>query len=99
MITPVHFASYYAFVISALGFLLHKAHLIPTLLCLEGMMLSLFMALSAWSIQLEASSFMLAPMLMLTFSACEAGMGLSLLVTSSRTHGSSHLQSLNLLQC
>nr|YP_001974652.1 NADH dehydrogenase subunit 4L [Cyclemys atripons]ABJ99497.1 NADH dehydrogenase subunit 4L [Cyclemys atripons]AEU11259.1 NADH dehydrogenase subunit 4L [Cyclemys dentata] len=99
MITPVHFASFCTFIISTLGFLLHQAHLIPTLLCLEGMMLSLFMTLSMWSIQLEVSSFMLTPMLMLTFSACEAGMGLSLLVASSRTHGSSHLQNLNLLQC
>nr|YP_008992994.1 NADH dehydrogenase subunit 4L [Cyclemys tcheponensis]AEZ35306.1 NADH dehydrogenase subunit 4L [Cyclemys tcheponensis]AFR24951.1 NADH dehydrogenase subunit 4L [Cyclemys fusca] len=99
MITPVHFTSLCAFIISTLGFLLHQAHLIPTLLCLEGMMLSLFMTLSTWSIQLEVSSFMLTPMLMLTFSACEAGLGLSLLVASSRTHGSSHLQNLNLLQC
>nr|AET44423.1 NADH dehydrogenase subunit 4L [Cuora bourreti] len=99
MITSMHFTSLCAFIISTLGFLLHQTHLIPTLLCLEGMMLSLFMALSMWSIQLEASSFMLAPMLVLTFSACEAGMGLSLLVASSRTHGSSHLQNLNLLQC
>nr|QKE47585.1 NADH dehydrogenase subunit 4L [Sacalia quadriocellata] len=99
MITPVHFASLCTFTLSTLGFLLHQAHLIPTLLCLEGMMLSLFMTLSMWSIQLEVSSFMLTPMLVLTFSACEAGMGLSLLVASSRTHGSSHLQNLNLLQC
>nr|YP_009113395.1 NADH dehydrogenase subunit 4L [Cyclemys pulchristriata]AFA33939.1 NADH dehydrogenase subunit 4L [Cyclemys pulchristriata] len=99
MITSMHFASFCTFIISILGFLLHQAHLIPILLCLEGMMLSLFMALSMWSSQLEASSFMLAPMLMLTFSACEPGMGLSLLVASSRTHGSSHLQNLNLLQC
>uniref|UniRef100_A0A8C3TCN3 NADH-ubiquinone oxidoreductase chain 4L n=1 Tax=Chelydra serpentina TaxID=8475 RepID=A0A8C3TCN3_CHESE len=34
-----------------------------------------------------------------TFSACEAAIGLSLLVASSRTHGSDHLQNLNLLQC
>nr|YP_009689216.1 NADH dehydrogenase subunit 4L [Geoemyda spengleri]QEL51226.1 NADH dehydrogenase subunit 4L [Geoemyda spengleri] len=97
--TTVHFTSLCAFTFSTLGFLLHQSYLIPTLLCLEGMMLSLFMTLSLWSIQLETSSSMLVPMLMLSFSACEAGMGLSLLVASSRTHGSSHLQNLNLLQC
>nr|YP_009330761.1 NADH dehydrogenase subunit 4L [Heosemys grandis]APD79364.1 NADH dehydrogenase subunit 4L [Heosemys grandis] len=99
MTTPVYFASFCTFIITILGFLLHQTYLIPTLLCLEGMMLSLFTILSMWSIQLEMSSFMLTPMLMLSFSACEAGMGLSLLVASSRTHGSNHLQNLNLLQC
>nr|AEX66148.1 NADH dehydrogenase subunit 4L [Rhinoclemmys punctularia] len=85
--------------ISTMGFSLYQTYLIPTLLCLEGMMLSIFMAMSMWSIQLEAPSLMLTPMLVLAFSACEAGMGLSLLVASSRTHGSSQLQNLNLLQC
>nr|SBW75569.1 NADH dehydrogenase subunit 4L [Chelonoidis alburyorum] len=97
--TPTHFSCYSAFIISITGLSLHRTHLVSTLLCLEGMMLSLFIALSMWPIQLQTSSFMLTPMLMLSFSACEAGMGLSLLVASSRTHGSDHLQSLNLLQC
>nr|YP_010875326.1 NADH dehydrogenase subunit 4L [Chelonoidis carbonarius]AIC09039.1 NADH dehydrogenase subunit 4L [Chelonoidis denticulatus]QOD98695.1 NADH dehydrogenase subunit 4L [Chelonoidis carbonarius]WGW14976.1 NADH dehydrogenase subunit 4L [Chelonoidis carbonarius]SBW75582.1 NADH dehydrogenase subunit 4L [Chelonoidis carbonarius] len=97
--TPTHFICYSAFIISITGLSLHRTHLVSTLLCLEGMMLSLFITLSMWPIQLQISSFMLTPMLMLSFSACEAGMGLSLLVASSRTHGSDHLQNLNLLQC
>nr|YP_010938096.1 NADH dehydrogenase subunit 4L [Orlitia borneensis]WLD03639.1 NADH dehydrogenase subunit 4L [Orlitia borneensis] len=97
--TSLHFASMCTFIICTMGFMLHQAHLIPTLLCLEGMMLSLFMALSLWSIELEIPSSIITPMLMLSFSACEAGMGLSLLVASYRTHGSSNLQNLNLLQC
>nr|AFP52628.1 NADH dehydrogenase subunit 4L [Dermochelys coriacea]AFP52680.1 NADH dehydrogenase subunit 4L [Dermochelys coriacea]AFP52887.1 NADH dehydrogenase subunit 4L [Dermochelys coriacea]AFP52926.1 NADH dehydrogenase subunit 4L [Dermochelys coriacea]ATL16993.1 NADH dehydrogenase subunit 4L [Dermochelys coriacea] len=97
--TPVHFSYFSAFIISTMGLSLHRTHLISTLLCLEGMMLSLFIALSMWPVQLQSSSFMLTPMLMLSFSACEAGMGLSLLVASSRTHGSDRLQNLNLLQC
>nr|YP_009180345.1 NADH dehydrogenase subunit 4L [Aldabrachelys gigantea]ALL96793.1 NADH dehydrogenase subunit 4L [Aldabrachelys gigantea] len=97
--TLTHFNCYSAFIISITGLSLHRTHLVSTLLCLEGMMLSLFIALSMWPIQLQTPSLMLAPMLMLAFSACEAGMGLSLLVASSRTHGSDHLQNLNLLQC
>nr|YP_010426216.1 NADH dehydrogenase subunit 4L [Geoclemys hamiltonii]UTY64524.1 NADH dehydrogenase subunit 4L [Geoclemys hamiltonii]WBR37759.1 NADH dehydrogenase subunit 4L [Geoclemys hamiltonii] len=95
----LHFASMCAFIITTTGFLLHQVHLIPTLLCLEGMMLSLFMALSLWSIELNIPPSLITPTLMLSFSACEASMGLSLLVASSRTHGSSHLQNLHLLQC
>nr|AIC09053.1 NADH dehydrogenase subunit 4L [Centrochelys sulcata]SBW75634.1 NADH dehydrogenase subunit 4L [Centrochelys sulcata] len=96
---PTHFNCYSAFIISITGLSLHRTHLISTLLCLEGMMLSLFMATSMWPIQLQTSSLMPTPMLMLALSACEASMGLSLLVASSRTHGSDHLQNLNLLQC
>nr|AAY62415.1 NADH dehydrogenase subunit 4L [Testudo graeca] len=97
--TPMHFSCYSAFIVSIMGLSLHRTHLVLTLLCLEGMMLSLFISLSVWPIQLQVSSFMLVPMLALSFSACEAGMGLSLLVASSRTHGSNYLQNLNLLQC
>nr|YP_009561237.1 NADH dehydrogenase subunit 4L [Geochelone elegans]QAR49212.1 NADH dehydrogenase subunit 4L [Geochelone elegans] len=97
--TPAHFSCYSAFIISIMGLSLHRTHLISTLLCLEGMMLSLLMALSMWPIQLQTPSLMLTPMLMLAFSACEAGMGLSLLVASSRTYESDHLRNLNLLQC
>ena len=38
-------------------------------------------------------------MLLLAFSACEAAVGLALLVATTRTHGTDRLQSLNLLQC
>nr|YP_009186681.1 NADH dehydrogenase subunit 4L [Lepidochelys olivacea]AFP52758.1 NADH dehydrogenase subunit 4L [Lepidochelys olivacea]AFP52861.1 NADH dehydrogenase subunit 4L [Lepidochelys olivacea]AFP52913.1 NADH dehydrogenase subunit 4L [Lepidochelys olivacea] len=97
--TPLHFSYHSAFIISIMGLSLHRTHLISTLLCLESMMLSLFIALTMWPTQLQIPSLMLTPMLMLSFSACEAGMGLSLLVASSRTHGSDQLQNLNLLQC
>nr|AFP52783.1 NADH dehydrogenase subunit 4L [Lepidochelys kempii]AFP52796.1 NADH dehydrogenase subunit 4L [Lepidochelys kempii]QGZ08526.1 NADH dehydrogenase subunit 4L [Lepidochelys kempii]QGZ08539.1 NADH dehydrogenase subunit 4L [Lepidochelys kempii]QGZ08552.1 NADH dehydrogenase subunit 4L [Lepidochelys kempii] len=97
--TPLHFSYHSAFIISIMGLSLHRTHLISTLLCLESMMLSLFIALTMWPTQLQTPSLMLTPMLMLSFSACEAGMGLSLLVASSRTHGSDQLQNLNLLQC
>nr|YP_009571098.1 NADH dehydrogenase subunit 4L [Elseya dentata]AUY55081.1 NADH dehydrogenase subunit 4L [Elseya dentata] len=97
--TTLHFSYIIAFAISMMGFALHRTHLISTLLCLEGIMLSMFIALSTWALQLQTPSLMLSPMLMLAFSACEAGTGLSLLVTSSRTHGSDLLHNLSLLQC
>nr|AOW43592.1 NADH dehydrogenase subunit 4L [Rafetus swinhoei]UJI65655.1 NADH dehydrogenase subunit 4L [Rafetus swinhoei]UXE31600.1 NADH dehydrogenase subunit 4L [Rafetus swinhoei] len=97
--TPLHFTYFITFTISMTGFMLHRTSLISTLLCLESMMLSLFIALSLHPIQLQTSSFMLSPMLVLSFSACEASLGLSLLVASSRTHNPNNLQNLNLLQC
>nr|WNH22786.1 NADH dehydrogenase subunit 4L [Yarrella blackfordi] len=97
--TPVHFSFTTAFTLGFMGLAFHRTHLLSALLCLEGMMLSLYIALSLWALQLETTDFSTTPMLMLAFSACEASTGLALLVATSRTHGTDHLQSLNLLRC
>nr|BBM34961.1 NADH dehydrogenase subunit 4L [Eumicrotremus asperrimus] len=97
--TPIQFAFSSAFMLGLTGLAFHRAHLLSALLCLEGMMLSLFIALSLWALQLEATNLSPAPVLLLAFSACEASAGLALLVATTRTRGTSRLQGLNLLQC
>nr|WNH23306.1 NADH dehydrogenase subunit 4L [Xenodermichthys copei]BAI50332.1 NADH dehydrogenase subunit 4L [Xenodermichthys copei]BBA85451.1 NADH dehydrogenase subunit 4L [Xenodermichthys copei] len=97
--SPSQFSFTSAFILGLVGLALHRTHLLSALLCLEGMMLSLFIALSLWTLQLEMTGYSSAPMLLLTFSVCEAGTGLALLVATARTHGTDHLQNLNLLQC
>nr|YP_009058677.1 NADH dehydrogenase subunit 4L [Vireo olivaceus]AIM46882.1 NADH dehydrogenase subunit 4L [Vireo olivaceus]WDE85430.1 NADH dehydrogenase subunit 4L [Vireo olivaceus]WDE85431.1 NADH dehydrogenase subunit 4L [Vireo olivaceus]WDE85432.1 NADH dehydrogenase subunit 4L [Vireo olivaceus]WDE85433.1 NADH dehydrogenase subunit 4L [Vireo olivaceus] len=95
----LHLSFYATFVLTSLGLAFHRTHLISALLCLEGMMLSMYVALAMWPIQTQTSSHTILPIIMLTFSACEAGTGLALLVASTRTHGSDHLHNFNLLQC
>nr|BBH36988.1 NADH dehydrogenase subunit 4L [Parioglossus formosus]BBH37092.1 NADH dehydrogenase subunit 4L [Parioglossus formosus] len=97
--TPTHFTLSAAFLLGLAGLAFHRTHLLSALLCLEGMMLSLFLALSLWTLELTATSFSASPLILLAFSACEASAGLALLVATARTHGSDHLQNLNLLQC
>nr|YP_003434257.1 NADH dehydrogenase subunit 4L [Pycnonotus sinensis]ADC52423.1 NADH dehydrogenase subunit 4L [Pycnonotus sinensis]AHN13411.1 NADH dehydrogenase subunit 4L [Pycnonotus sinensis hainanus] len=97
--TILHLSFYSAFTLSSLGLAFHRTHLVSALLCLESMMLSMYVALSMWPIQTQTPSSTLLPIFMLTFSACEAGTGLALLVASTRTHGSDHLHNFNLLQC
>nr|YP_003289087.1 NADH dehydrogenase subunit 4L [Pycnonotus taivanus]ACI95059.1 NADH dehydrogenase subunit 4L [Pycnonotus taivanus] len=97
--TILHLSFYSAFTLSSLGLAFHRTHLVSALLCLESMMLSMYVALSMWPIQTQTPSSTLLPIFMLTFSACEAGTGLALLVASARTHGSDHLHNFNLLQC
>nr|BAJ54384.1 NADH dehydrogenase subunit 4L [Pantodon buchholzi] len=97
--TLSHFSFSSAFILGLMGLAFHRTHLLSALLCLEGMMLSLFIALSVWSMQFESSTCMATPMLLLAFSACEASAGLALLVATARTHGTDRLQNLNLLQC
>nr|YP_009178875.1 NADH dehydrogenase subunit 4L [Turnagra capensis]ALJ92918.1 NADH dehydrogenase subunit 4L [Turnagra capensis]ANT45635.1 NADH dehydrogenase subunit 4L [Turnagra capensis] len=95
----LHLSFYSAFTLSSLGLAFHRTHLISALLCLESMMLSMYVALAMWPIQTQSSTSNILPILMLTFSACEASTGLALLVASTRTHGSDHLHNFNLLQC
>nr|YP_009348691.1 NADH dehydrogenase subunit 4L [Opsopoeodus emiliae]UZC54368.1 NADH dehydrogenase subunit 4L [Opsopoeodus emiliae]BAW88140.1 NADH dehydrogenase subunit 4L [Opsopoeodus emiliae] len=97
--TPMHFSFSSAFILGLTGLAFHRTHLLSALLCLEGMMLSLFIALALWMLQFDSTNFSTAPMLLLAFSACEASTGLALLVATARTHGTDHLQNLNLLQC
>nr|YP_010960543.1 NADH dehydrogenase subunit 4L [Atheresthes evermanni]YP_010960556.1 NADH dehydrogenase subunit 4L [Atheresthes stomias]WNH19926.1 NADH dehydrogenase subunit 4L [Atheresthes stomias]WNH37946.1 NADH dehydrogenase subunit 4L [Atheresthes evermanni]WNH37959.1 NADH dehydrogenase subunit 4L [Atheresthes stomias] len=97
--SPTHFAFSSSFVLGLTGLAFQRSHLLSALLCLEGMMLSLFIAFSLWTLQLDSTNFSASPMLLLAFSACEASAGLALLVATARTHGTDRLQNLNLLQC
>nr|QJX58667.1 NADH dehydrogenase subunit 4L [Scenopoeetes dentirostris] len=97
--SSTHLGFYSAFTLSALGLAFHRMHLISALLCLEGMMLSMYVALTMWPIHTQTPAPTIMPILMLAFSACEAGTGLALLVASTRTHGSDFLHNFNLLQC
>nr|ASM92736.1 NADH dehydrogenase subunit 4L [Apodemus agrarius] len=88
-----------AFMLSLLGTLTFRSHLMSTLLCLEGMMLSLFIMTSLASLNSNSMTSMPIPITILVFAACEAAVGLALLVKVSNTYGTDYVQNLNLLQC
>nr|BBC62940.1 NADH dehydrogenase subunit 4L [Mus musculus] len=88
-----------AFSLSLLGTLMFRSHLMSTLLCLEGMLLSLFIMTSVTSLNSNSMSSMPIPITILVFAACEAAVGLALLVKVSNTYGTDYVQNLNLLQC
>nr|YP_009915257.1 NADH dehydrogenase subunit 4L [Sphyraena pinguis]QLF67967.1 NADH dehydrogenase subunit 4L [Sphyraena pinguis] len=96
---PVQFAFSSAFLLGLAGLAFHRYHLLSALLCLEGIMLSLYVALSLWALQLGSSTLSATPIILLAFSACEASAGLALLVATARTHGTDRLRNMNLLQC
>nr|YP_003587429.1 NADH dehydrogenase subunit 4L [Apalone ferox]ACO83396.1 NADH dehydrogenase subunit 4L [Apalone ferox] len=97
--TPMHFTYFMAFIISMTGFMLHRISLISTLLCLESMYYHYSSPYHYTPYNSKSHHLMLNPMLVLSFSACEASLGVSLLVASSRTHNPNNLKNLNLLQC
>nr|BAP90291.1 NADH dehydrogenase subunit 4L [Tropiocolotes steudneri] len=97
--TIAQFLMYTTFTLAMAGLILYRKHLISALLCLEGLMITLFFALTTISQSLFTTTTTIQPIILLTLSACEAGTGLALLVASSRTHASDHLKTMNLLMC
>nr|YP_007625804.1 NADH dehydrogenase subunit 4L [Axis axis]AEP20865.1 NADH dehydrogenase subunit 4L [Axis axis]AUM82214.1 NADH dehydrogenase subunit 4L [Axis porcinus]WKF19573.1 NADH dehydrogenase subunit 4L [Axis axis] len=88
-----------AFMVALAGLLMYRSHLMSSLLCLEGMMLSLFVMASLTILNLHFTLASMMPIILLVFAACEAALGLSLLVMVSNTYGTDYVQNLNLLQC
>nr|ADT82304.1 NADH dehydrogenase subunit 4L [Hylobates moloch] len=88
-----------AFAISLLGMLIYRSHLMSSLLCLEGMMLSLFIMSTLMALNTHSLLINIMPVVLLVFAACEAAVGLALLVSISNTYGLDHIHNLSLLQC
>nr|ASW34650.1 NADH dehydrogenase subunit 4L [Quedenfeldtia trachyblepharus]ASW34663.1 NADH dehydrogenase subunit 4L [Quedenfeldtia trachyblepharus] len=96
---PVHLLTATLFTLALVGLMICRKHLISTLLCIEGLMVGLFMALSLSAQTQQLPTTSTQPIILLALSACEAGTGLAMLVATSRTHTPTHLQALNLLKC
>nr|YP_009943224.1 NADH dehydrogenase subunit 4L [Tupaia splendidula]QOD41452.1 NADH dehydrogenase subunit 4L [Tupaia splendidula] len=88
-----------AFATSLVGLLLFRSHMMSALLCLEGMMLALFIMASIMVLNNHLILTAMLPIILLVFAACEAAVGLALLVMVSNTYGQDYVQNLNLLQC
>nr|ADM46853.1 NADH dehydrogenase subunit 4L [Indri indri] len=88
-----------AFGTALLGTLMFRSHLMSSLLCLEGMMLSMFTLSTLIILNMHFTMSFMMPILLLVLAACEAAVGLALLVMVSNTYGLDYIQNLNLLQC
>ncbi|NP_861497.1 NADH dehydrogenase subunit 4L (mitochondrion) [Chrysochloris asiatica] len=97
--SPILINMLLAFTISLIGLLIYRSHMMSSLLCLEGMMLSLFILTSTLALTMHFTLMTMMPIILLVFAACEAAIGLSLLVMVSNTYGLDYVQNLNLLQC
>nr|AGK38073.1 NADH dehydrogenase subunit 4L [Ziphius cavirostris] len=95
----VHMNVIVAFTLSLVGLLMYRSHLMSALLCMEGMMLSLFVLAALTILNSHFTLASMVPIILLVFAACEAAIGLALLVMISNTYGTDYVQNLNLLQC
>uniref|UniRef100_A0A8C0JXR7 NADH-ubiquinone oxidoreductase chain 4L n=1 Tax=Canis lupus dingo TaxID=286419 RepID=A0A8C0JXR7_CANLU len=98
-VSIVYINIFLAFILSLIGILVYRSHLISSLLCLEGIILSLFVIISVTILNNHLTLASMIPIVLLVFAACEAALGLSLLVIVSNTYGTDYVQNLNLLQC
>nr|UFK29166.1 NADH dehydrogenase subunit 4L [Thomomys bottae] len=96
---PTMLNLYFMFFISMMGMMVFRSHLMSSLLCLEGMMLTLYMLMCVNTTSNHTTYSYMFPIILLVLGACEAAIGLSLLVKVSMNHGSDYVQNLNLLQC
>nr|YP_003345107.1 NADH dehydrogenase subunit 4L [Cyema atrum]BAI53530.1 NADH dehydrogenase subunit 4L [Cyema atrum] len=87
------------FSIGLIGLMLHRNYLLTALLCLEAMMLAIYISMALYTSMTENSIFSSTPLMVLSFSACEAAVGLALLVSVYRTHGTTNTLNINMLQC
>nr|AEW91204.1 NADH dehydrogenase subunit 4L [Macaca arctoides]AEW91207.1 NADH dehydrogenase subunit 4L [Macaca fascicularis]AEW91210.1 NADH dehydrogenase subunit 4L [Macaca mulatta] len=88
-----------AFMISLLGMLTYRSHLMSSLLCLEGMLSSLFIMSTLMALNMHSLLANIMPIALLVFAACEAAVGLALLISISNTYGLDYIHNLNLLHC
>nr|BDI12963.1 NADH dehydrogenase subunit 4l [Abarenicola claparedi oceanica] len=83
---------------SIMALIIQRKHLLMSLLALEGMILTLalFLALLMGSIS-QLETFLC--IILLTFGACEASLGLALLVCMTRSYGTDLVKSLTINKC
>lgn len=85
-----------SFTIILIAFILNTSHLLISLLYLEGIILSIVLLIS---ITISPSPIHQLSLILLTFRACEARLGLRIIVKISRSHGSDLLSSTALNSC
>nr|AFA45997.1 NADH dehydrogenase subunit 4L [Cercopithecus albogularis monoides] len=97
--SPIFMNTTLAFTISLLGMLVYRSHLMASLLCLEGMMMALFIMTTLVASNMHSSLTNIMPIMLLVFAACETAVGLALLISISNKYGLDHIHNLSLLQC
>nr|YP_001974665.1 NADH dehydrogenase subunit 4L [Amerotyphlops reticulatus]ACD85894.1 NADH dehydrogenase subunit 4L [Amerotyphlops reticulatus] len=85
------------FLLGALSLSTQQKHFMYALLCIEAMMLSMFTIMTLSTNNMTYTTNMPTPIMLLTLAACEASVGLSILIATIRTHGMRFMSNLNML--
>lgn len=87
------------FSFALVAFIIQRTHLLISLLCLEGMILSLVLIIPSIITFSNIHSAAIYAVIILTMGACEARLGLRLIVRISRASGSDLLKSVTTNKC
>nr|YP_009434628.1 NADH dehydrogenase subunit 4L [Dorcadia ioffi]ATF28041.1 NADH dehydrogenase subunit 4L [Dorcadia ioffi] len=87
----------FMFMMGTLKFCFNKKNLLISLLILEYKVLMMFLIMYISLNMCMFENYFL--MMYIVFSVCESVLGLSILVSMIRTHGSDFFQGFNMLQC
>ncbi len=85
-------------VVILIAFLMHQHHLLIALLALEGVTLRLVLALPL-ALRANYTSLGVLRIIILSIGACEARLGLALLVLLARSYGSDIINNLTINKC
>nr|YP_010577072.1 NADH dehydrogenase subunit 4L [Tristichotrochus unicus]UZN92190.1 NADH dehydrogenase subunit 4L [Tristichotrochus unicus] len=96
-VSGLFLASTMGVVISVVTLCLQYKHLLSALLSLEALTLSLFVLLIGVSGGFNFEGQMC--LILITMGACEASLGLAILVSLIRTHGNDYVHSFNFHKC
>lgn len=86
------------FIFITASFIINNSHFLLSLLCLEGIILRLVIFVPHVISSINIASTPLA-LIILTFGACEARLGLRIIVKMSRHYGSDTLRNLSINKC
>nr|YP_009483984.1 NADH dehydrogenase subunit 4L [Pomacea bridgesi]YP_009563674.1 NADH dehydrogenase subunit 4L [Pomacea diffusa]ART65947.1 NADH dehydrogenase subunit 4L [Pomacea bridgesi]QAX27153.1 NADH dehydrogenase subunit 4L [Pomacea diffusa] len=97
-------SDYYLFFVTLIGvwigfisLMLQFKHLLNLLLSLEVIIMNIFIFIYSSSIMIGFSGF--SALILITMSACEASLGLSILVSMVQSHGNDYVSSFSSQKC
>nr|YP_010758041.1 NADH dehydrogenase subunit 4L [Chimarra sadayu]WEU80046.1 NADH dehydrogenase subunit 4L [Chimarra sadayu] len=93
----IKFIFYFMFLMGVFKFLSIRDHLLMILLCMEFIMLSLFMYFFLNLSFMNSEIYILS--IFMVFMVCEGVIGLSFLVSMIRAYGNDYFQSISVLSC
>nr|BDQ43507.1 NADH dehydrogenase subunit 4L [Metaphire sieboldi] len=85
-------------ILAMVNMMFNQTHFLMTLLSLEGITLSLVLFIPLMLMNCAAPNTAMT-VILLTFGACEASLGLGLMVSMSRSYGNDMLKSLTSTKC
>jgi len=85
-------------IIAALNLILHKSHFLQVLLCLEVITLSILLFISIRYLSINTSPSVIR-VVILSFGACEASLGLTLLALIVRSFGRDNINNISISKC